>query len=198
MIEDPRLVLLRRRLERRPAVVLPREDGYGEAAVAVVLRPRAELELLLIKRAEQAMDPWSGHMALPGGRRDAGDVDLRATAERETEEETGIELARTGELLGALDEVPTRHERLPRLVIAPFVLGVPADAVATPEPREVEAALWVPLSALREEGAVGELVVELEGGSLSFPSIRYGEHTIWGLTHRILMQFLEVAAEAGV
>jgi 8-oxo-dGTP pyrophosphatase MutT (NUDIX family) len=198
MIDDPRLVLLRRRLERRPAVSLPREDGYREAAVAVVLRPRAELELLLIKRAEQATDPWSGHMALPGGRREAGDADLRATAERETAEETGIELARTGELLGALDEVQTRHERLPRLVIAPFVLGVPADASASPEPQEVEAALWVPLSALRAEGAVGELVVELESGSLSFPSIRYGVHTIWGLTHRILMQFLEVAGEAGV
>ena len=56
------------------------DEAYLQAAVAVVLRVAGpDLDLLLIKRAQSERDPWSGHMALPGGRRDPGDDDLRAT-----------------------------------------------------------------------------------------------------------------------
>lgn len=198
MVDDPRLIILHRALEHRPAIRLPRPTGAGEAAVALVLRPRVELELLLIKRAEDETDPWSGHMALPGGRRDPGDPDLLATAFRETEEETGVALSRFGTFLGALDELRPRNPRLPSLVIAPFIVGVPPETVAEPNPREVDAALWVPLPALRDPGAISEILIELEEGSRAYPSLRYGEYVIWGLTHRILMQFLEIAEECGV
>ena len=65
--------------------------------------------------------------------------------------------------------------------------------------REVDATLWVPLSALRDEGAVSELLVELGGGSSRrFPSLTYGEYVIWGLTHRILTQFLDLVQAVGL
>lgn len=198
MIDDPRLALLRRGLERRPAARRPRGAGVSEAAVALVLRPRDELELLLIKRAERERDPWSGHMALPGGRRDPDDPDLVVTAFRETQEETGVPLARTGVLLGALDELSPRSGRLPPLVIAPFVVGVPADTLATPDFHEVAAAVWIPLPALRDPGAVSEILIELEDGRRAFPSLRYQGYVIWGLTHRILAQFLDLAVACGV
>ncbi len=165
----------------------------------MLLRPREELEILLIRRAERAGDPWSGQMALPGGRRSPDDANLVATALRETEEETHVPLGRVGALLGPLDEVAPASPRLPPLVIAPFVLGVPPDTQARPDGREVDATLWVPLSALRDEGAVSELLVELGGGaSRRFPSLTYGEYVIWGLTHHILTQFLDLAERAGL
>ena len=66
----------------RPAA---REAG-ARAAVAVVLRDGAGggVEVLLIERAHKAGDPWSGHMAFPGGRQDPTDLSARHTAERET------------------------------------------------------------------------------------------------------------------
>lgn len=195
-MNDPRLLRLRRVLAGRVPRQLPREPGGGEAAVALLLRPREHLELMLIKRAEIEGDPWSGHMALPGGRRDPDDRDLYYTALRETREEIGV--AAPAQPLGALDEVTPGSRRLPPLVIAPFVVGVAADLVARPDPREVEAALWVPLPELWAEGAASELVLEIEGVRRSFPSILYGEHVIWGLTHRILGQFLELAERAGI
>jgi len=198
MLDDSRIARLRLELGTRPAARAERNAGVMEAAVALVLRPRSEMELLLIRRAERRADPWSGHMALPGGRRSPDDPDLLSTALRETREEVGVRLSRHAQPVGALDEVPPQSTRLPPIVVAPFVVAVPTDAVADPNPREVAAAIWVPVSALSDEEAVDELLIELEDGSAAFPAIRYGEHVIWGLTHRILMQFLEVATRAGL
>ena len=197
--DDARLVALLRAFEQRPAAAAQRSAQDREAAVALVLRPRDELEILLVKRAERATDPWSGHMALPGGRRSPDDADLLVTAARETEEETHLPLERVGTLIGRLDEVKPGNPRLPPIVIAPFVLAVPPDATARPDGREVDTTLWVPLSALREERAVSELLIELGNGeSRRFPSLNYREYVIWGLTHGILTSFLGVAEGAGI
>lgn len=192
-VDDRRIDLLRRLLEQRPATDIPRLEHEREAAVALLLRPRERLEVLLIRRAVHEKDPWSGHVALPGGRRDHADQDLLDTAMRETEEEIGIPLRKVGRFLGTLDTVAPRSPRLPPLVIAPFVLAVPPDTDAIPDGREVDAAVWVPLTALRTEEAVSELLIELRDGTMRFPSLVYGDYVIWGLTHRILMQFLELA-----
>lgn len=191
-MRDQRLIELQSKLRLYPARQSER-DGAREAAVAVLLRPREQLELLLIKRAVHEKDPWSGHVALPGGRRDAKDADLVQTAIRETFEEVHIEVDRDISFLGALDEVAPRTPRLPPVIIAPFVFGVSEQTEAIPAPREVEAAVWVPVSAFRDEGAASEILIEFEGGSRSFPSLKYGEYVIWGLTHRILLQFLDMA-----
>lgn len=185
--------MLHAALSRRPG----RRDsppGVRRAAVALLLRPAGgELELLLIKRAVRAGDPWSGHMALPGGRRDPGDADDAATAVRETREEVGIDLDRTGHPLGSLDDVAPRSGA-PRIVVSPFVFGVPADTHATPN-AEVEAALWIPLRELAHPDAATEHLLEtVTGDPRRFPAIGARGHVVWGLTHRILSDLLEVAS----
>jgi 8-oxo-dGTP pyrophosphatase MutT (NUDIX family) len=195
---DASLELLRTALARRPALGLDRNAGHVEAAVALILRAREDLEVLLIKRAERASDPWSGHMALPGGRRAAEDADLVATAFRESREEVGIDPGATGSLLGALDDVAPASRRLPAIVISPFVAAVPSFTEAVPDGREVQDAVWVPLGALRDEAAVSEVLIEISGGQRAFPSLRFRHYEIWGLTHRILTQFLELAQDAGL
>jgi 8-oxo-dGTP pyrophosphatase MutT (NUDIX family) len=170
----------------------PIHDGDRlQAAVSVVIRGRDELDLLLIKRAKSERDPWSGHMALPGGRRDGADADLAATARRETLEETGVDLARLGAPLGRLDDVAPSSARLPKLTISAFVFGVPGPTIASVASNEIERVLWVPLDTLRDPAARVPLEVALPGGPQSFPSYRVeGEH-VWGLTYRIVSQFLE-------
>lgn len=196
---DARIHLLQQQLSRRPVARIVRDNGRREAAVALVLRTETDqLELLLIKRAEHERDPWSGHMALPGGRRSPGDAELRDTAYRESEEEIGISLADSGEYLGALDEAAPVTLRLPPLIIAPFVVAVPAGTQAVANSHEVDFAVWVPLSALRDPHAAGEILIQFEGVDRALPSLRYDEHVIWGLTLRILNQFFEVLQECGL
>jgi len=167
------------------------EGDYLQASVALVLRARDPLELLLIKRATSERDPWSGHMALPGGRRDDADADQQATARRETMEETGVDLER-GTPMGRLEDMAPSSPRLPRLTISPFVFWVPGDVEAHVASREIEQVFWVSVDVLRDPATRGEVEIPLPGGVRGFPSFRVeGEH-VWGLTYRILTRFLDV------
>lgn len=170
----------------------PPDPDYLQAAVAVVVRANHGLELLLIKRARSERDPWSGHMALPGGRRDPQDESLQATAVRETLEETGLDLARLGVSLGRLDEIKPESVRLPKLTIAPFVYGVPSHAEARVASREVEAVHWVALTELRAPETHADVEIPLPGGPRTFPCYRVVDEFVWGLTYRILRQFVEL------
>lgn len=171
------------------------EGDHLQASVALVLRARDHLDLLLIKRATSERDPWSGHMALPGGRRDGADQDLEATARRETLEETGVDLGAWATPLGRLDDVTPSSPRLPRLTISPFVFGVPGDVEARVASREIERIFWVPVEQLRDPASRGDVSIPLPGGARSFPAFRVvGEH-VWGLTYRIIHRFLDLYAD---
>jgi 8-oxo-dGTP pyrophosphatase MutT (NUDIX family) len=168
-----------------------RFEGQAErwAAVAAVLRQGPlDTELLLIRRAERDGDPWSGHMALPGGHRHAEDADLLATAMRETREEVGLDLSRH-DLLGTLDEHPASAQgKFTGIVIAPFVFGLRKDEELSPN-HEVADMIWAPLGRMArgESDVVKEL--QREGRLVRFPGFGVGDHVVWGLTHRVLQSF---------
>jgi len=152
--------------------------------------PAAPLELLFIKRAEVPHDPWSGHMAFPGGRHEPDDASLEATAVRETREELGLDLT-AGTLLGALDDLAPVSAHLPRIVVRPFVVVVPPPPPLVPS-HEVAATFWEPVGRLRDPAARAEHVVTAGERSARFPAYRVGPHLVWGMTERILRQLLSL------
>jgi 8-oxo-dGTP pyrophosphatase MutT (NUDIX family) len=167
----------------------PAGEDRAHAAVSLILRSGPELEILLIRRAEAEGDPWSGHMALPGGRRDPEDESLLHTAVRETLEETGVRLSETAAPLGRLDPLVPATRRLPPISIFPFVFGVPDGTGARAASPEVDEVLWTPLSYLRSPQASGTVDIPLGDGTRTFPCLRVEERVIWGLTYRILLDF---------
>jgi 8-oxo-dGTP pyrophosphatase MutT (NUDIX family) len=169
-----------------------REGEFLQAAVSLIVRGREDLDVLLIKRARRKGDPWSGHMALPGGRRSPEDASLLETAVRETLEETGVDLNRSGVHLGRLGGVAPQSIHLPRLSIAPFVFGVPPDTPAHVASAEVDAVHWLPLALLASPAVRGTLELRLGTGLVQrFPSLDVGGEVVWGLTYRILTDFLD-------
>ncbi len=172
------------------------------AAVALVLRDGPEgggLELLFIRRAEQERDPWSGHIGFPGGRAEAGDESPEATAVRETLEETGLDLARDGERLGALDDVQAMARGRPvDLVIAPRVFRLRSRLDGAPS-HEVESLHWLSLERLLADETRSTLSYQHEGAVLELPCLRLEGLVIWGLTFRMfqsLVGILQPAASA--
>lgn len=168
----------------------PREGDRRHAAVSLILRNGVDLEALLIRRAEAEGDPWSGHMALPGGRRDVQDPDLLYTATRETLEETGVALDRIGQPLGCLDPLEPATRRLPPLSIYPFVFAVPPETGARASSREVDQVFWTPLREIFSPMSEGKVRIPLGDLIRDFPCFRVHGRVIWGLTYRILKDFL--------
>jgi 8-oxo-dGTP pyrophosphatase MutT (NUDIX family) len=193
----PYVARLIRSLADHPPIVVRLEPPMRLAAILLALRARAdgEPELLMIKRADAEGDPWSGHIACPGGHMEPGDGDLAVTAVRETLEETGVDMVRDGRLLGHLDDLSPRTPSLPPLVIRPYV-GLVRAGVAIVPSREVAAAFWVPVSALQEQSAWRTGSVSVGGSQREVGVFQHGEYTVWGLTERVLRQFLAYMSES--
>ena len=169
-------------------------DEMRWAAVALIVAPDPDA-FLLIRRADRAGDPWSGHLALPGGRWHADDADLLATAIRETHEEVGIILEPTN-LGGTLPDVVPRTPVLPPISIRPFLFNLAERPPIVPNP-EVAGTAWVELASLRRPGARHELAMDIRGEQRTFPAYRTPLGSVWGLTERILSLLLSQPPPAG-
>ena len=148
LFEHPEIVKLRSALDAHKSVG-GKEEGGRRAAVALIFRAGegGAPELLFIKRADYPADPWSGQVAFPGGREEAGDANLADTALRETREETGIDLGREGMMIGRLDDLRPRTVGLPAIVVRPFVALLDRSEPLALS-REVALSFWLPLAAL--------------------------------------------------
>jgi len=183
------------RLRERLATHRPQEDTGRDplvwAAVAVVVAPDPD-SILFIRRAERRDDPWSGHMALPGGRRSGEDPDLVGTAIRETAEEVGLPLD-PGDLAGILDDVVPRTPVLPPIAVRPYVFILPARPSLLPNP-EVAATRWVALDHLLHAETYHTVELEIRGEPRRFPAYRVEEGIVWGMTERIVSSLLQLLA----
>lgn len=168
-------------------------DADRHAAVAVVAREGTHgAELLLIRRADHPLDPWSGHMAFPGGMLDPEDAGPLAAARRETREELGLDLASGGELLGRLSDVKPLSLRA-SLAISAFVFHLrdPAATLAL-DAQEVQEALWIPWSFFADRANRSTFFWARNGVPVPMPCYKWEERVVWGLTLRMVEELVEL------
>ena len=185
--------------------VLGRDDGANmpaetaPASVAAILREGPEesgAELFFIRRAVSPTDPWSGHIAFPGGRREPEDASLLATAIRETREEVAIDLT-NAEVVCRLPDVPAVIKtKRGRMVVTPFVFAIREEVTPIPNDAEVAGTLWVPLDRLIRGEGRGTYTYSWENRSYDMPCVRLepDQHVLWGMTHRMMETILEALA----
>ena len=180
--------------DMRPRKIFSRR-WTQRSAVALVLDDDAieQAQLLLIKRADKEGDPWSGHMAFPGGRQERVDKNGLATAKREMLEEVGFDIDRqglAGKPIGRLSDVKTTRRVIPKpMVISPYVFLVDEQPPLTPN-HEVAETLWVPMAYFAELENRSVMSVDYRGQSFSMPCYRYDKKVIWGLTLSIIDELL--------
>jgi 8-oxo-dGTP pyrophosphatase MutT (NUDIX family) len=187
---------IRRRLRAFEARVQVAPATQRRAAVAVILRPSGpDTEVLLIRRAERPGDPWSGHMAFPGGHHEPCDKDLRETAVRETFEEVGLNL-HEHEYLGQLDEVAAMARgRAVGMTIAPYVFAL-TDAPHVLRPNhEVAELLWASLGRMFRGEADAIKEINYGGETRQLPAFRVDDQLVWGMTHGMLRSLFSLLSE---
>jgi 8-oxo-dGTP pyrophosphatase MutT (NUDIX family) len=163
-------------------------NDSAHASVAILLTESDDTpKVLLVKRAAREADPWSGHMAFPGGRRGHGDPDLMATACRETREETGIDLTQCTDI-GPLDALYSTVR--PDMCIQPFLFSC-QDPPAVTLNYELMAHYWVPLEELDRSRGKTKI------GQREFPAYLVEGEAVWGLTYRMLERFFGILNDEG-
>lgn len=183
---------LRTIVESIPAASECGSKVLKRAAVSAVFFERADrgLELLFIQRASDPRDPWSGHMAFPGGRVETHDAGTRGAAERETLEEIGLDLPSTSDWFGRISDVRALAKgRLLPLVITPHVYRI-RKKPALSFNYEVDDAVWVPFSFLLDDANREEMDYKVAGIPVQLPCFRFAGKVIWGLTLRMVDEIL--------
>jgi 8-oxo-dGTP diphosphatase len=176
-------------IENLPTALKPVSSEQGaNAAVALLLKRRgSDFDVLLVKRVENPSDTWSGQMALPGGKREPKDGSLRDTVVRETFEETGVRLGGC-RFLGVLDAV--QSEPKPDFKILPFVVLLAEEPVLKLSEAELETYFWVPYEKIVQSKGVAEFSFG------KVPAYVLSGAVVWGITYRILSEFIKAVEEA--
>jgi 8-oxo-dGTP pyrophosphatase MutT (NUDIX family) len=181
---------LRKRLKRTPptfTVYGDDEAGRESAAAtpAAVLVPIVDhpsgLAVIFTQRTAH-LKAHSGQVSFPGGRAEPQDPTPEFTALREAQEEIGLAIDRV-EVLARMPEYRTRTG----FRVTPVVGLLTPPVALTPDPREVEEVFEVPLAFLLDPKNHRRETRELQGRTVGYYVMRYGNRTIWGATAGMLV-----------
>ena len=166
--------------------VLSSKPVERSSAVAVLIAGReGEERVLMFRRAEQEGDPWSGHIAFPGGRKEKEDCSLNHTAMREAGEEMGFSL-KEAEFLGRLSDL--YH---PRILVAAFVFYLPELPLLVPN-EEVDRPYWFKVSQIFASENHSVRSFNTFNGTQQLPSVELEDAVIWGISLSILNQLRQM------
>ncbi len=189
---------IKEKLEQSPPELFWWRRWAKRAATGALLSNKPEVtggegtHVLLMKRADRPGDPWAGDMSFPGGRMDPEDKIIYTTVLREFEEEVGFKLATGADYLGRLPDTmarPPRWNRRP-FVVATFVFWQTEIPDFKPDPVEVADLVWLPLQFLADRNNRETMVWKRQDMEVDLPCYWYGEYRLWGLTLRMLDDFL--------
>lgn len=156
-----------------------------DAAVLIPVTDEAVPAIILTRRSSH-LSSHAGEVAFPGGKRDAEDVSIVATALRESWEEIGLPEDRV-EVIGELDAFTSRVG----LRVQPIIGMVPADQALVPNPDEIESIFRVPIEFFLSGEVSYTHRFRFMGQELTVPSFNYEGYVIWGLTAFMIVDLMK-------
>jgi 8-oxo-dGTP pyrophosphatase MutT (NUDIX family) len=162
-----------------------------QAAVAAIIRTGAkDLEILFIRRSHRQGDPWSGHLAFPGGRLEKQDASPKEAAERETLEEIGLPLVRA-DYLGPLRSLAGLTLPVSVSAFAYFIRETPSFTFS----EEIQSTFWTSFSDLKDPNKRTSYELKNPAGSQSFEALNVlgpNDPVLWGITYRFTQQLIDL------
>ncbi len=160
-----------------------------EAAVATIISHDPVTEVLLLKRKANPRDPWSGHYAFPGGRRDQNDASLLDTCLRETYEECGIHLSEDA----LVKQYPVRkagnylNKPVP---VTTFLFELPRHPDIRLQTSEISCHEWLDLEYVADRTNTIKRAMSPRCPDVLFPCIPATAGYVWGFTYEMLMMVI--------
>jgi 8-oxo-dGTP pyrophosphatase MutT (NUDIX family) len=183
MPADPLKVVFPETKPRIPQAV--REMMVAELTPAGVLIPiierGASLSVLLTERS-LGLKHHPGQVSFPGGRMEASDFDIRATALRETHEEVGIHPSDV-DVCGYLEPTATGTG----YAVTPVVGFVNPAVELVIDTLEVQSAFEVPLEFLMDERNQENSQRVWKGANVPVITFHHSRYKIWGATAGMLV-----------
>ncbi|OLO03118.1 MULTISPECIES: CoA pyrophosphatase [Salinicola] len=167
-------------------------NAYPQAAVLLPIVARPEPTLLFTQRTAH-LSQHAGQVAFPGGKREPEDIDLLATALRETQEEIALAPAQV-EIIGRLSDVISLYG----LRVTPYVGLIAPDLSLVAEPGEIETIFEVPLRLFIDDRRSHTDVIPVDDRSWYVPSYPFEGRVIWGLSAMMLVELLAVGFESDI
>lgn len=186
---------IRNALENHPVRIIE-PGGRARASVALILKEQLPgLSILLIERSTNSNDYWSGQIGLPGGRYETSDKSPQYTAERETSEEIGLDLAKA-QFIGRLDDMAPGGLKI---VISCFVYAVNNHPILCLNESEIADAFWVPVHELKNPARISTVEFIFRNRLRRFPALRVVDdkaQPLWGITYNLLRKFNKIVHDA--
>ena len=156
----------------------------ADAAVLMAIRDAHEPGVVFTLRRDN-LAHHAGQVSFPGGRADASDIDVVATALRESHEEVALD-AGAVQPLGYLDTLET----ISGFCVTPVVARLAADAVLSPQPSEVARVFEVPLDFLLDPKNLHEYEIYMRGLHRQVYEYTGVVPRIWGATALMLVNLM--------
>ena len=169
------------------------------ASVALILSGHEkDLKLCLIQRAIRSTDPWSGQMALPGGRASLEDLDSFSVAIREVREEVGVDLSSTI-FLGRMSDIQLmRGGKVTSGVVTPYLFYMERkEKPFSIDKTEVKHAFWITISHLHHPANQRTFRDSTLSREREIPAIYFEQKLVWGMTYRLISNLFLLCEAVG-
>ncbi len=191
-MQEVTIAFAKEKLQAHPPQKSDERHETKRSAVTMLLHEvDGQLCVLMIERAKREGDPWSGHMAFPGGRVDPTDAHSYDAAVRECEEEIGLTITDHGGIIGRLSDLPTHWRKgiLEAMWVTPFVFELKTVPELQPN-YEVADTVWIPLSFLADSNNREVMHWSNDEVSFDLPCYYYQQKKVWGLSLAMLDELL--------
>ena len=159
--------------------------GLIPASVIVLIINVYPIYKILFNKRTYNVQDHKGEISFPGGRKDKNDLNLLSTALREFEEEMGISYVNI-DIIGRLSDVVTSSNYL----ITPYVATTNSKLNFSPNPKEVDLIIEIPITELRKYENLRSEVRVTNNEPIKYNCYSYQGNFIWGATARILTELL--------
>lgn len=165
-----------------------KDNNPRRSAVMMLFYPKEEMANIVLIKRNAYEGVHSSQISFPGGKAEAEDKDLAATAVRETFEEVGVKPSDIDVIM------PFTEIYIPpsNFLVSPY-LGISLrQPEFNPNPDEVVEIIELPLDVFLDDSIVIETELQTSyAQKMNVPAFKVGEHIVWGATAMILSELKE-------